>query len=217
MAVRVTYVAIAVGGACGAFAALAGSPSASEPEAAPLQAPMAALPMRPVAQLPRPPVPSPPAVVATEARRLPATTSATATASAAPALSAALNVAAAAPPASSGDTTPPPTTKRALLRAEMRCDQKNVAACILAARGYETGSAGPSDSEKAAKYRKIALTLWITQCDRNSASACATLSDMYRAGRGVPQSDRNADALLARTRELCHYNDAPACHELPAP
>ncbi len=97
----------------------------------------------------------------------------------------------------------------------MHCDQKDAAACILAARGYETGSAGVTDPEKATKYRKIALTMWISQCDHNSASACATLADMYRAGRGVPQSDRNADALVARTRELCHYNDAPACHELP--
>jgi TPR repeat protein len=86
----------------------------------------------------------------------------------------------------------------------------------LAARSYEAASAGVTDADKAAKYRKIALTLWISQCDRNSASACATLTDMYRAGNGVPQSDRNADALLARTRELCHYNDAPVCHQLPA-
>ena len=97
----------------------------------------------------------------------------------------------------------------------MHCDQKDAAACVLAARGYEAGSAGPSDPEKAAKYRKIALTLWIGQCDHNSATACATLVDMYRTGRGVPQSDRKADALLVRTRDLCRYNDAPVCHQLP--
>jgi TPR repeat protein len=110
-----------------------------------------------------------------------------------------------------------PATKEALLRAEMHCDQKDATACVLAARGYELGSAGATDPEKAVKYRKIALTLWISQCDHNSASACATLADMYRVGNGVPQNNRNADALLARTRELCHYNDAPVCHELPSP
>jgi TPR repeat protein len=131
--------------------------------------------------------------------------------------SAAPSPAASAPPVSTADSTPAPATKEALLRAEMHCDQKDASSCILAARGYELGSAGTSDADKAVKYRKIALTLWISQCDHNSASACATLADMYRVGRGVPQSDKNADALLARTRELCHYNDAPVCHELPSP
>ncbi len=50
----------------------------------------------------------------------------------------------------------------------------------------------------------------------HSAAACATLAAMFRAGSGVPQSDRKADALLARTRELCRFNDAPVCHELPS-
>jgi TPR repeat protein len=98
----------------------------------------------------------------------------------------------------------------------MHCDQKDAEACIFASIGYDNGTAGPRDLKKAEKYRKIALTLWISQCDHNSASACATLADMYRVGNGVPQSNRNADALLARTRELCHYNDAPVCHELPS-
>jgi TPR repeat protein len=99
----------------------------------------------------------------------------------------------------------------------MHCDQKDAASCIVAARAYEAGSTGVKDADKAAKYRKIALTLWISQCDHNSAAACATLAEMYRNARGVPQSDKNADALLTRTRELCHYNDAPVCHTLPSP
>ncbi|HEY4102240.1 MAG TPA: hypothetical protein VGM44_00050 [Polyangiaceae bacterium] len=119
--------------------------------------------------------------------------------------------------ASSADATPLPDNKDALLRAEMHCDQKDAASCIVAARAYEAGSTGVKDADKAAKYRKIALTLWISQCDHNSAAACATLAEMYRNARGVPQSDKNADALLTRTRELCHYNDAPVCHTLPSP
>jgi len=97
----------------------------------------------------------------------------------------------------------------------MHCDQRKAEACIVAARGYERGSAGVTDPDKAAKYRRIALTAWISQCDHNSAAACATLATMYRAGSGVPQSERNADALVERARELCRFNDAPVCHELP--
>jgi hypothetical protein len=215
MAVRVTYLAIALGGACGAFAALVHSPT-PPPVAAHSPAPAASQLQRPNAELRRPP----------GAARLPAITSEThqlsalppavpvASSNAAPSASAPARASASPPPAAS-DSTPPPDTKEALLRAEMHCDQKDAAACILAARGYETGSAGASDPDKATKYRKIALTLWISQCDHNSAAACATLSDMYRTGRGVPQNEKNADALVTRTRELCHYNDAPVCHELP--
>ena len=57
--------------------------------------------------------------------------------------------------------------------------------------------------------------MWISHCDHNSAAACVTLSKMYRAGEGVPQSDRNADALVARARDLCRYTDVPVCHESP--
>lgn len=99
----------------------------------------------------------------------------------------------------------------------MYCDQRKAESCIVAARSYETGSTGATDLDKASKYRRIALTVWISQCDHNSSLACATLATMYRAGSGVPQSDRNADALFARARELCRFNDAPICHELPKP
>lgn len=122
---------------------------------------------------------------------------------------------AAPPPAA--DLLPLPTSKEKLLREEMHCDQRKAEACIVAARSYETGSAGVTDTEKASKYRRIALTVWISQCDHNSSLACATLATMYRAGSGVPQSDRNADALFGRARELCRFNDAPVCHELPPP
>ena len=232
MTVRVTYIAIAMGGLCGAFAALVGSSAPPTPSSEPLPAPMGNLPMRPIAELSRPAASARPAA-SSEALRvsLPPTVSASASPSANPgtsadpsasaAATAALSVsvatsASSAPaPAVAADTTPLPATKEALLRAEMRCDNKNAAACILAARSYEAGSPSPADPEKATKYRKIALNFWISQCDHNSPTACATLADMYRAGSGVPQSERNADALVQRTRELCHFNDVPVCHTLP--
>ena len=223
MAVRVTYLAIALGGVCGAFAALVGSPNPPSTTAH-SPAPAGSLPLRQGGELRRPPGAARLPAIGSETHRLSSLPPAVPVGSstAAPAASAPVNASASASPRpvpapapAASDSTPPPDTKEALLRAEMHCDQKDAAACILAARGYETGSAGASDPDKAVKYRKIALTLWISQCDHNSAAACATLSDMYRAGRGVPQNEKNADALVTRTRELCHYNDAPVCHELP--
>jgi TPR repeat protein len=214
MAVRVTYLAIALGGVCGTFAALVGSSTPTPRAATPSLAPSGNAPPQPSSQLAAPPGLARPAPIAPASAPSSSSPSPSATQSAAPTASAS---AASLQPITSPDLTPPPSSKAALLRAEMHCDQRDAAACILAARSYEAGSSGASDADKAVKYRKIALTLWISQCDRNSAPACATLTDMYRAGNGVPQSDRNADALLARTRELCHYNDAPVCHQLPAP
>jgi len=211
-----TWLAIAVGGTAGALAALGGS--GSVPAAAP--SPSVGLPLRPVAAI----AAQSPRATPAGARLAPSASSETAspsvsapTASAAASPHAAGDVARPPAPPPAADLLPLPTTKEKLLRQEMHCDQRKAEACIVAARSYEGGSAGLTDPEKAAKYRRIALTAWISQCDHNSALACATLATMYRAGSGVPQSDRNADALFARARELCRFNDAPICHELPSP
>lgn len=214
MAARVaTWLAIAVGGTAGTLAALGSSGSA--PAASP--APSVAPPLRPVAALA---AQGPSATPALAARTLP-TSGAVSAVSAAPVTSAPTPSASdsARPPAPppAADLLPLPTSKEKLLRQEMHCDQRKAEACIVAARSYEVGSTGVTDPEKAAKYRRIALTAWISQCDHNSPLACATLASMYSAGSGVPLSDRNADALFARSRELCRFNDAPICHELPNP
>ncbi len=205
-----TWLAIAVGGTAGAWAALASSGSA--PSASP--APLVSLPLRPVGEIAAQGPSATPALAA--ATPSPSSTAA-ATASATAATEAASASAAPVAPPPTADLLPLPTTKETLLRQEMHCDQRKAEACIVAARSYESGSAGLTDPEKAAKYRRIAITAWISQCDHNSALACATLATMYRAGSGVPQSKRNADALFARARELCRFNDAPICHELPSP
>jgi len=217
MAARVaTWLAIIVGATGGALAALGGSGSAPAPAAAP----SVRLPLRPlgaiVAQGPSA-TPSSPRVTSSlgSATTAPvsAASSSAASSSATPTASESARLPA-PPPAA--DLLPLPTTKETLLRQEMHCDQRKAESCIVAARSYETGSAGLTDQEKAQRYRRIALTAWISQCDHNSPAACATLATMYRAGSGVPQSERNADALVARARELCRFNDAPVCHELPA-
>jgi hypothetical protein len=216
MAVRLaTWLAILIGGTGGTLAALAGSGGA--PAAAPARSPSP--PAREVESATHAATPRA-LVAATSAAPIPAASSSAAPVSSGPAKDSASTAATPSVPASAiqpaAELLPLPTTEKALLRAEMQCDQKRAVSCIVAARSYETGSAGPTDPEKALKYRRIALTVWISQCDHNSAQACATLSIMYRVGSGVPESSRNADALLARARELCRFNDAPVCHELPS-
>ena len=213
MAARVaTWLAIAVGGTAGALAALGSS--GSTPAAVP--APSGGLPLRPLgaiaAQSPR----AVPTIAAVTSAPSPTSAAASDSASPAPTQAASAPAKPAAPPPAA-DLLPLPTTERALLRQEMNCDQRKAESCIVAARSYESGSAGLTDPEKASKYRRIALTALISQCDHNSATACATLATMYRAGSSVPQSDRNAEALFARARDLCRFNDAPICHELPNP
>jgi TPR repeat protein len=201
MAVRLAnWIAIAIGGTGGTLAALLGS--ASAPPAVPEQS----LPLRPVSEITEQ---APAATPAVSAEVPPA---ASAEPNAAPSSAPSALPAA---PATSADTAELPTTPDSLLHSEMHCDQGRSESCIIAARSYESGSAGPTDPEKAEKYRRIALTMWISHCDHNSAAACVTLSKLYRAGEGVPQSDRNADALVARARDLCRYTDVPVCHESP--
>ncbi len=219
MAARLTnWIAIAIGGTGGTLAALLGSASAPPP------APGLSLPLRPVSEIAAQvqaatPAVSAPAPLSTSAggSAAPAASALASSATASAAAVAAPSTAPAAPaaPATSADTADLPTTPESLLHAEMHCDQGKSESCIIAARSYESGTAGQRDSEKAEKYRRIALTMWISHCDHNSAAACVTLSKMYRAAEGVPQSDRNADALVARARELCRYTDVPVCHESP--
>jgi len=217
-----TWLAIALGGTAGALAAIGSSGSA--PAAAP--APSFGVPLRPVASMaarapsapPSPVIATPPASSATAPADSGANADRGAPSAAASAVNATTALSASAKPSApppAADLLPLPTSKEKLLRQEMYCDQRKAESCIVAARSYEAGSTGVTDPEKASKYRRIALTVWISQCDRNSSLACATLATMYRAGSGVPQSDRNADALFARARELCRFNDAPICHELP--
>lgn len=215
MSARVaTWFAIVVGGTGGTLAALFGSGHTPAPASS------TAMPLRPIGELAAHP---PSASTSAATSRAPTAesaadasgASATPSASVSTSLTLEASGATAGAPAPAAERLPLPTTQQSLLRAEMRCDQRKAEACIVAARSFEGGSAGVTDRQKAAKYRRIALTIWISQCDHNSAAGCATLATMYRAGSGVPQSDRNADALVERARQLCRFNDAPACHELP--
>jgi hypothetical protein len=109
-----------------------------------------------------------------------------------------------------------PTTRDALLKAQLYCDQrKDFDECTRAAHAFETGSAGPADPEQAKRFRKIALTHLVAQCETgNSAHACFTLAAKYRAGAEVALNPTGAMALEKRALELCKFRRAPEC---PAP
>lgn len=204
-----SLLAIVLGGTGGAAAALAGSANVPLPTPA-----VSAPPLGPLAALAAP-ARSAAVVGPAASARVPAGPALTAIVTASPSGTTAAPATALAAPATSADVAPLPATPEALLRTEVRCDEGKSESCIIAARSYESGSAGATDAEKAAKYRRIAITMWISHCDKNSVEACVTLSKLYRMGEGVPKSERNANALIERARELCKYNDTAACRGLP--
>jgi TPR repeat protein len=109
-----------------------------------------------------------------------------------------------------------PATRDALLRAEMLCDQKkDFDACSRAAIALETGTTGPADLEQAKRFRRIALTHLVAQCEVDSPHACFVLAAKYRAGTELASKPTSAEALEKRGAELCRLGRAaPEC---PAP
>ncbi len=95
----------------------------------------------------------------------------------------------------------------------MLCDQKkDFDECARAAQALESGSAGPADAEQAKRFRKIALTHLVSQCETgNSPHACFVLAGKYRSGTDVAQNPTGADALEKRATELCKFRAAPDC------
>jgi TPR repeat protein len=127
------------------------------------------------------------------------------------------SVAAASPsvPASSsaaaGATQPPRTvvltaitTAEELYQAEVECDRKKLPeSCERVARALEAGSAGTRDATRAAKLRRVALTLYVKQCETDRALACTRLAEMHEQGDQIQKNPRNAAALRDRVNQLC--------------
>jgi hypothetical protein len=111
-----------------------------------------------------------------------------------------------------------PTTREALLKAQLYCDQRtDFDECTRAAHAFEVGSTGPADPGQAKRFRKIALTYLVQQCERGgSPHACFVLAAKYRAGTEVALSPSGAMALEKRGLELCRHRTAPECPE-PTP
>ncbi|HEX2877193.1 MAG TPA: hypothetical protein VHP33_38345 [Polyangiaceae bacterium] len=195
-----TGIGIALGGVGGAIAALMGTPKA----AAPLPpAPRAAPAPEPAQPMAAPAAAAAPSAAPAEPAPAP---SAAPVAAAAP-LVAATQAAAAAPPLDI------PATRDALLRAEMLCDQKkDFDQCARAAIALETATTGPADPEQAKRFRRIALTHLVAQCEVDSAHACFVLAAKYRAGTELPANPSSAEALEKRGAELCRLGrPAPEC------
>jgi hypothetical protein len=122
-------------------------------------------------------------------------------------------VAAPAPAVKAAPPLATPTTREALLKAELYCDQKkDFDECARAAQALEAGTTGPADPEQAKRFRRIALTHLVMQCESDSAHACFVLAAKYRAGTELAKNDTSADALEKRGAELCHLGrNAPEC------
>jgi len=106
----------------------------------------------------------------------------------------------------------PPNTREELAAIEMRCELKNPEDCERAARALESGKAVPRELGRASVLRRIALTLYVKQCETGRALACARLGEMYAAGEYVQPNPRGAEALRARVRDLCAQRPAqPGC------
>lgn len=195
-----TGVGIALGGTGGAIAALMGAPA---PATAP--APSAS------AQVAAPPAAAQLRVTAT-ASATPAPTTPTPSAAASAVTVASVSASAAPPLAPAAPALSLPTTREGLLKAELYCDQKkDFDECTRAALALEAGTTGPADPEQAKRFRRIALTHLVTQCEAGSPHACFVLAAKYRAGTEMAPNPSGADELERHARDLCRSRPAPGC------
>jgi len=205
-----TGIGIAIGGVGGAIAALVGAPKAPTPH---VHEPVASASAAPVARAAAPAAPSvpPPA----ETAPTPATPASTPSVVAAVAPSAVAPApSAASAPAAIGTAPPlePATTRDALLKSEMLCDQKqDFDECERAAASLEKGTTGPADAEQAKRFRRIALTHLVKQCEGGSPHACFVMAGKYRAGSELASNLTSAEALEKRGLELCRNRAAAEC------
>ena len=209
-----TGIGIVVGGVGGALAALIGAPQT--PTEAPKPEPRATSAAQPAPStaLQAPNVTLASATVpaaSTPAASAPAASAPAGVASAAPPTTAAL-APSAAPAMLAAPALELPTTRDGLLKAEMLCDQKkDFDECARAAESLERGTTADADPEQGKRFRKIALTHLVTQCESGSPHACFVLAAKYRAGTELPPSVSSADALEKRGLELCRKRSAPEC------
>lgn len=105
-----------------------------------------------------------------------------------------------------------PATVEALHRAMLFCDQKKAFdECTRASLALDLGTSGPADPEQAKRFRKIALTHIVEQCEAGSAHACFVLASKYRAGTELAANPTGAAALEKRALDLCRKQTAPEC------
>lgn len=163
----------------------------------------------PVASAPRAPAPDPSSVTLGSAPPARPTTQPQPSVTAAP------------PPPASATVAPafdltPPTTREELLAVEIRCDRKVPEDCERAARALDAGVILPRDAPRARTLQRLALTLYVRQCEADRALACARLSEMHEAGEIVQKNPATARVLRARFHELCAARPSqPGCSSSP--
>jgi hypothetical protein len=92
------------------------------------------------------------------------------------------------------------------------CDQRQAFdECTRASFALDLGTTGPADPEQAKRFRKIALTHLVKQCEAGSSHACFVLAAKYRAGTELPANANGAQILEKRALDLCRHNTAPEC------
>jgi hypothetical protein len=92
------------------------------------------------------------------------------------------------------------------------CDQKKAFdECTRASFALDLGTTGPADPVQAKRFRKIALTHLVAQCESGSAHACFVLAAKYRAGTEMAANPGGAQVLEKRALDLCRHQTAPEC------
>ncbi len=105
-----------------------------------------------------------------------------------------------------------PASAEDLLAAQVACNRGVPEACERAAKALTSGNTGTRDPTRARALGRIALTVYVKQCESSRPSACARLAEMYEGGELAQPNPRTASALRARVTELCaQHGDDPAC------
>jgi hypothetical protein len=196
-----TGIGIAVGGVGGAIAALLGAPKAPAP-----LAPVA--PQAAVASAASSAATAEPSSPAREQSPVPSSSEAPPGAQPSAAAVEPAPVASAA----SAQALTPPATREALHKAMLFCDQKkDFDECGRAAEALEKGTTAAPDPEQAKRFRRIALTHLVAQCEAGAPHACFVLAAKYRAGSELAANPATAQALEKRGVDLCRLRDAPEC------
>lgn len=110
----------------------------------------------------------------------------------------------------------PPSTRDELDQVENRCARKVPEECERAALALDAGLILPRDARRAVKLRRMALTLYVKQCEADRAQACTRLAEMHEARELAGPNRANARALRRRVEELClRHPTQPGCEAEP--
>jgi TPR repeat protein len=105
-------------------------------------------------------------------------------------------------------------TEQDISRAEHDCGLGRGKACLRLWVTHEPGRGPRPDAARARRYLKLAVGMFVRQCNMAGAYGCYALSRMHAEGRGMRASERDAKALLDRSRMLCLRRHQPPCEVL---